>query len=349
MTCIAENLCYGCSSLQSINIPAAVTRIGAHAFEGTKLKRFELPQGLEQIEDGVFACCEDLESFFIPATVTEISESTFCRMHGEIIVEEGNPVYTSENGALYRDGGKTLMYVQPQADYAFTIPPRVEHITSYALYRSFVWRRITLHSGIKNIGDEAIRAAQICAPIGVPPEQIGKNAFCLRRGSDSRTFCELPIDYLPQEAYRRRLALGFCINHARYAPEYAENYMAYIRQNLDTLKSMANKQKLKQVQEFLAEIEAQMPLTVPADYSKLKSEGHWSGLCVQCAEKAWLGQEDASLRASEGGKQRGLCGLKKIKDSVLDARAKSGNRTVRLMFEDEAGLPEAGRHGSRGG
>ena len=65
---------------------------------------------------------------------------------------------------------------------------------------------------------------------------------------------------------------------------------------------------------------------------------HRAGLCVQCIEAPRMAQENAPVKTSEGGGSGGLRGLKKIKASVLDARSKSGNQTVRLMFEDEAGF-----------
>lgn len=51
-----------------------------------------------------------------------------------------------------------------------------------------------------------------------------------------------------------------------------------------------------------------------------------------------MAQKDAPVKASEGGKRGGLRGLKKIKASVLDAQSREPKRTVRLMFEDEAGF-----------
>ena len=63
-------------------------------------------------------------------------------------------------------------------------------------------------------------------------------------------------------------------------------------------------------------------------------QGYRAGLCVQCAEKARLAQEMPRSRHPKAANEE-ACEATKNKTSVLDVRSKSGNRTVRLMFEDE--------------
>ena len=260
VTEIADQLFCGCSALKSISVSPAVTKIGKRAFAWTKLEQFEIPKGVTRIEDGVFAYCENLSRVFIPQTVTEINDSAFGGMGGMICVEEGHPVYSSENGALFRDGGKTLMHVPPQEGEKYTVPAQVEYITSYALQRRSMyglphWAKITLHSGIRRIDKEAIDAFDISAPLDAHPEQLDKKAFVFRSGSSSLFYNELPIDYVADESVRRRLALGFCLCHDEYDPAYAAGYEAYVRQHMEDLKRLANKQKLEKVQEFLSEME----------------------------------------------------------------------------------------------
>ena len=275
VTEIADHLFFGCSALKSISVSPAVTKIGERAFAWTKLEQFEIPKGVTRIEDGAFAYCENLSRVFIPKTVTEINDSAFCGMGGMICVEEGHPVYSSENGALFRDGGKTLMHVPPQEGKKYTVPAQVEYITSYALQRMSMydmhpWAKITLHSGIRRIDKEAIDAFSISAPLDAHPEQLDKKAFVFPSDSSPLFYNELPIDYVADESVRRRLALGFCLYHDKYDPAYAAGYEAYVRQHMEDLKRLANKQKLEKVQEFLSEMEADMPLVIPDDMSTLK-------------------------------------------------------------------------------
>ena len=54
-----------------------------------------------------------------------------------------------------------------------------------------------------------------------------------------------------------------------------------------------------------------------------------------------MAKSDAEIEASKGGKRRGVRSLKKIKQSVLEARKKcqpNSEGRVRLMFQDEAGF-----------
>jgi len=69
---IEECAFYGCTSLQSINIPSTVVRIGRFAFSGCiELKTVVLNEGLTEIERGVFATCKSLQSITIPSSVLE--------------------------------------------------------------------------------------------------------------------------------------------------------------------------------------------------------------------------------------------------------------------------------------
>lgn len=66
------------SKLESVVIPAGVTKIANKAFPGcTKLKSVTLPEGLTSIGEMAFWNCTSLESVVVPSTVTEIGKYAF--------------------------------------------------------------------------------------------------------------------------------------------------------------------------------------------------------------------------------------------------------------------------------
>lgn len=79
MTEIPKNCFAGDLSLQSINIPNSIRRIGLHAFEDCKnLEEISMPSNsLTNIEAGAFAHCSGLESITIPDSVTSIGIGAF--------------------------------------------------------------------------------------------------------------------------------------------------------------------------------------------------------------------------------------------------------------------------------
>jgi hypothetical protein len=66
------------SKLESVVIPAGVTKIANKAFPGcTKLTSVTLPEGLTSIGEMAFWNCTSLETVVIPSTVTEIGKYAF--------------------------------------------------------------------------------------------------------------------------------------------------------------------------------------------------------------------------------------------------------------------------------
>ncbi len=78
VTYICSRAFYGCTGLDQIQIPAAVTDIEWGAFSGcTGLSSVVLPTALTQIGTQLFENCTGLTSVTIPVTVTSISYSAF--------------------------------------------------------------------------------------------------------------------------------------------------------------------------------------------------------------------------------------------------------------------------------
>ena len=89
---IIPKLCFcECSNLESINIPDTVTKIEERAFSGcTNLSEVSLPDGLTSIEEAAFSY-SNLNSIEIPGSVTKIDLDAFryCDNLKTVVINEG--------------------------------------------------------------------------------------------------------------------------------------------------------------------------------------------------------------------------------------------------------------------
>eukprot|EP00580_Thalassiosira_gravida_P014698 CAMPEP_0201681380 /NCGR_PEP_ID=MMETSP0494-20130426/51078_1 /ASSEMBLY_ACC=CAM_ASM_000839 /TAXON_ID=420259 /ORGANISM="Thalassiosira gravida, Strain GMp14c1" /LENGTH=503 /DNA_ID=CAMNT_0048165121 /DNA_START=376 /DNA_END=1889 /DNA_ORIENTATION=- len=75
---IGDETFYDCVSLEQINYPSSLIRIGEGAFaECHSLKDVTLPEGLEEIGEGAFATCESLKCINCPSAVIKIGMYAF--------------------------------------------------------------------------------------------------------------------------------------------------------------------------------------------------------------------------------------------------------------------------------
>ena len=95
-----ENLFSGCTNLNSIVIPEAVTVIADGTFRHCwSLTSFTIPEGIISIGNHAFFGCSGLTSIRISPKVTSIGVNVFSAcLFTSMIVDEGNKVYDSRNG-----------------------------------------------------------------------------------------------------------------------------------------------------------------------------------------------------------------------------------------------------------
>ena len=150
------------------------------------------------------------KTIYIPATVTDLgdgsvktSNSLFSSTVEEITVDSGNTVYTSSDGALFRDGTATLVFwPRAKAGTSIQIPESVTKIAPYAFagnkqiasvaftgadtvlsegafYGCSYLSSVTLPYALTAIGDQAFRNCSSLAGIVFPStlSRIGTNAF----------------------------------------------------------------------------------------------------------------------------------------------------------------------------
>ncbi len=174
-----------CGSVQNINLPSTLEKIGGGAFIGmSKVKEFIVPEGvkvlgteilydgvfqdcsgaevitlpdtLENIYGAVFKNCSSLKTITIPAFLTTLPADfiTGCTGLEYIYVDPENPTMISDNGVLYVDEGKTLMlYPSGLKNYTYTVNEGTEVISSSAFYGNNYICVIELPSSVKSLGD----------------------------------------------------------------------------------------------------------------------------------------------------------------------------------------------------
>lgn len=142
---------------------------------------FRVPDGVEKISAECFNVIQGIETVYIPASVTQIEESAFFSTFDlkEIVVDEANPSYRSENGLLLSKDG-TLLLAWPDGIEAdeFVIPEGVERIGAYLFYGRLDGSYIVmLPESVKEIGTMSLPAeiTSLTLPAGL--EKIDEYVF----------------------------------------------------------------------------------------------------------------------------------------------------------------------------
>ncbi len=214
VTSIGKNAFYNASNLETITFAegSQLTSIGENAFDTcTSLKEIALPDGFKTIGEAAFADCKalktatvgnaleeigaeafkrsGLESINLPATLKTIGTDAFYECNSlKAINVSGTGAYTSEDGVLLSDRGKTLLvYPAAKTTTEYTVPDSVEAISDKAFYGNT--RIIELNTGknTKTIGKYAFgnMSALTTLTMENSVESLGEMAFYFSSWSSS--------------------------------------------------------------------------------------------------------------------------------------------------------------------
>lgn len=192
---IGDKAFFGCKALKSIKIEGIIESCGENAFAGTNITKpiytgnnlvyyptaqngYKINEGTEKILGNAFCTCNNMTSITIPASVTELSASSFvnCTNIESIIVADGNKTFDSRNNcnSIIRTSDNTLVIGCKNS----TIPEGVETIGSKAFAMTDL-SKIEIANSVKVIEDFAFYGCKL-ANITIPTNivKIGENAFC---------------------------------------------------------------------------------------------------------------------------------------------------------------------------
>lgn len=166
LTKISDNAFRSCYALASVFIPAQITVIGNHCFDScVKLASFTVdPNNAKYASENgilynkskttmlVYPFGTTSKTLTIPATVTNISSSTFnaTGVLENIYVEEGNTVYRSENGLLYK--GTVLVRCPIGRKGVLEIPDETTALSDYAVAYCSNLTGVTMPESVTKLG-----------------------------------------------------------------------------------------------------------------------------------------------------------------------------------------------------
>ncbi|MBQ7705059.1 MAG: leucine-rich repeat domain-containing protein, partial [Selenomonadaceae bacterium] len=187
VTKIGDKAFYCCSGLTEINIPNSVKIIGDEAFsteydvigagevlQSMSLRKVNISDGVEEIGDYAFYCCENLTEITIPNSVKKIGASAFSRCRGLTEINIPSSVEIIGSCAF---GGDIFFYedqVAVSEDEFGDIDTEwveAEEICEMNL------EKINIAEGVKEIGSGAFQYCTKLTEIIIPDsvEKIGNN------------------------------------------------------------------------------------------------------------------------------------------------------------------------------
>ncbi len=181
---IEEQAFSECGNLKSVIIPDSVKYLGEDAFyRCTLLETADVGDGVETIGRYAFGKCWSLKSIRLGKNVKNIEYDSIviCTNLVEIIVDEENPYfYSDENGALY-DKLNSVLIKYPEANPAesYKIKEGTKEIGMLAFGNNLYLQNIEIPSSVKTIAEGAFQLSSGLKEITIPEtvEFIGAQAF----------------------------------------------------------------------------------------------------------------------------------------------------------------------------
>ncbi len=228
VTVIEDNAFYNCSDIPSITLNNNLTKIGAHAFEGTvlynessrggdgglyignylidvskeDLSDFTVNDGTRVIAAEAFSGCGSLESVSIPSSVIGIGSDAFagCGNLETVNAECNNLQYVGESaftGTKYYDENEGALYAgsalirADSSSESFEIDNGTTCIADYAFSGLSSLKDVTIPQSVKTIGNYAFSGCENLSRVSLLEglEEIGVCAF---RGCGLREEVTIP-------------------------------------------------------------------------------------------------------------------------------------------------------------
>lgn len=150
---------FGCSSLESIELPQSLTRIGSNAFSGcVRLAKIDIPESVTLIGAGAFNSCRELAAVRLPKGLRELANDIF---HGCTALTD-----IKLHGNIKTIG--SYAFADCRELRALTIPPGVKTIGSFAFSGCFGLTEILLPSTVIALGASAFSECRNLSVVTIP-------------------------------------------------------------------------------------------------------------------------------------------------------------------------------------
>ncbi len=171
-------------SITSVIVQAGVTSVGKFAFcQMDTIQTVTLPSTVESIGYAAFADCTSLSSIdlggtktiaeyafqsvvvtqmTIPDSVTSINYLAFLYADIQSFSASGKGTYSSVNGVLYQDSGKTLVfYPLGNTNSSYTIPSGVTKVADAAFCGATHLKSVSIASSVTSLGSSAFESSAL--------------------------------------------------------------------------------------------------------------------------------------------------------------------------------------------
>ena len=205
VTTVGENAFIRCNGLTEVILPDSLNYIGKSAFSVCfNLVDCSIPDNVVSIDENAFWLCRALDEINIPTSVKNIGLEAFCDCDSlrkvylsanvfvgdgafagcdnlmEIIVDNNNKDFCSENGVLFNKDKTILMqYPAGKKDSYYKIPNTVNKIGWLAFNDCTNLEKIDIPSSIRYIYNMTFINCSALTALDIPEgvEQIGEDAF----------------------------------------------------------------------------------------------------------------------------------------------------------------------------
>ena len=175
--------CFQYSADREPDLGDCLISMGNNAFAWSNaLEIVTIPDTTTTVGSGAFINCPMIRQFNIGASLTDLGDSTLTGSNNleTINVSPNNPVYSSQDGILLRNGGKELILCAPKNPIQeFYAPATVESVANFGFRNVKTLRKVVFQEGLKVLGTSAFNGCSALTEIQLPHslESIGPFAF----------------------------------------------------------------------------------------------------------------------------------------------------------------------------
>lgn len=210
------------ANIDKVQLPDGLKNIGDEVFADSKITEINIPSSVERIATHAFSNCGMLRSMILPASIKEIKAGAFAYCWFDEFKFDGeNPDYKIENGALYSKDGK-IMYARTDNEDEIQIPDGVEEIAPWGCTSGVFY-----DADYNNIGESTLKNISF-------PETLKKIGNCAFRG------CMLKKIKLPESVES--------VGHYSFAND---NGMLYFNGDMPKVKSFEIGSKVNWIGQYI--------------------------------------------------------------------------------------------------